>query len=144
MSFENVERSEGLSLNAGPGFAAVLTTPVRCCQRGYSPSQAKLAVMSRAFNVNWQDVGVTFADWVENANGLHKEFSFSDFSQAWGFMSRVAALAQELDHHPDWSNSWNRVSITLISHDVGRVTDRDRVMASGIDEILSGDTEVTR
>jgi len=54
---------------------------------------------------------------------------------AWRFMCLVAAEAERVDHHPDWSNSYNRVRITLISHDVGRVTGRDRRMAEAIDLI---------
>ena len=80
-------------------------------------------------------MGVTFADWVEDAEGLHRTFVFRDFVDAWAFMTRVAEIADQLDHHPDWSNSWNRVSITLVSHDVGRVTVRDRNLAALIDEV---------
>lgn len=52
-------------------------------------------------------------------------------------MEQVAVIAREMDHHPDWSNSWNTVSISLISHDVGEVTDRDRALALRIDSLLN-------
>lgn len=61
---------------------------------------------------------------------------FKDFDEAWAFMERVAVLARAMDHHPDWSNSWNTVSISLISHDVGVVTDRDVTLAHQIDSLL--------
>jgi 4a-hydroxytetrahydrobiopterin dehydratase len=67
---------------------------------------------------------------------LHREFTFSDFSAAWGFMSRVALLAERMDHHPDWSNSWNKVVIDLLSHDKGAVTDRDTTMAERISGLI--------
>jgi 4a-hydroxytetrahydrobiopterin dehydratase len=64
---------------------------------------------------------------------LHREYRFAGFSEAWGFMSRVALLAEAQGHHPDWSNSWNRVVIDLVSHDVGTVTERDVRLATAID-----------
>ena len=78
--------------------------------------------------------------WPEIDGRLYREFTFADFAQAFAFMERVAVLAEELDHHPDWSNSWNKVAIALRSHDVGRVTDRDRRLAAAIDRIADGTT----
>jgi 4a-hydroxytetrahydrobiopterin dehydratase len=74
--------------------------------------------------------------WAEVDGKLHRELEFGDFAEAWAFMERVAALAEEHVHHPDWSNSWNRVVIDLVSHDVGAVTDRDRRLAAAIDALL--------
>lgn len=74
--------------------------------------------------------------WEERDGKLHRELTFADFAEAWEFMSRVAALAEEHDHHPDWSNSWNRVVIDLVSHDVGAITERDRRLAAAIDALL--------
>lgn len=76
-------------------------------------------------------------DGWELAEGrLHRECVFADFSTAFAFMTRVALAAEKLDHHPDWSNSWNRVVIDLISHDAGGITDRDRSFAERINTIL--------
>lgn len=66
---------------------------------------------------------------------LHQEFVFADFSEAWGFVSRVALLAEAAQHHPDWSNSWNRVVIDLVSHDAGGVTQRDIALAAQISRL---------
>ena len=63
---------------------------------------------------------------------LHRELTFADFSEAFGFMARVALAAERADHHPDWSNSWNTVVIDLVSHDAGGLTDRDRALAEAI------------
>lgn len=73
--------------------------------------------------------------WREDDTGLHRRFVFADFAEAWAFMSKVAVLAEEHDHHPDWSNSWNTVDITLISHDKRCVTERDRRLAAAIDAL---------
>jgi len=67
---------------------------------------------------------------------LHREFRFRDFSEAWGFMCRVALLAEAQAHHPDWSNVWNTVRITLTTHDAGGLTDKDRTLARAIDALL--------
>lgn len=76
----------------------------------------------------------------ELADGrLHRELEFADFAQAFAFMTRVAAEAERLDHHPDWSNSWNTVTIDLVSHDQGGVTDRDRDLARAIDAVVAPD-----
>ena len=67
---------------------------------------------------------------------IRREFRFRDFNEAWGFMNRVALLAEKQDHHPDWSNVWNTVRITLTTHDAGGLTDKDRTLARAIDALL--------
>jgi 4a-hydroxytetrahydrobiopterin dehydratase len=74
--------------------------------------------------------------WEEVGGKLHREFSFADFSEAFAFMTRVALLAEKANHHPDWSNSWSTVTIDLVSHDAGEVTDRDRDLAGAISELI--------
>jgi 4a-hydroxytetrahydrobiopterin dehydratase len=69
---------------------------------------------------------------------LHRRLTFADFAAAFAFMTRVAEIAEEHDHHPDWSNSWNVVEISLRSHDAGGViTERDARLAQRINEVLS-------
>ncbi|HET8930305.1 MAG TPA: 4a-hydroxytetrahydrobiopterin dehydratase [Acidimicrobiales bacterium] len=80
------------------------------------------------------------AAWTEHDNSLKREFTFADFSEAWGFMTRVAMAAEKRDHHPDWSNAWNTVRISLTSHDAGGITDRDRDLAEAIDAIAGDGT----
>ena len=67
------------------------------------------------------------------ANAIGRDFKFRDFSEAFGFMTRVALAAQAADHHPDWSNSYNKVSITLSTHSAGGLTANDIALATAID-----------
>lgn len=76
--------------------------------------------------------------WKEENNSLQASFEFRDFSQAFAFMTEVAIAAEKQNHHPEWTNVWNRVSFRLNTHDAGNtVTDRDRRLASAIDRIAS-------
>jgi len=61
--------------------------------------------------------------WSVADGKLHKDFEFADFNEAFGFMTRVALVAEKLDHHPDWSNSWNTVVVDIVSHAAGGITD---------------------
>jgi 4a-hydroxytetrahydrobiopterin dehydratase len=70
---------------------------------------------------------------VETRDALFREFRFKDFSEAFGFMARVALAADRMDHHPEWFNVYNRVDITLTSHDVDGLSDRDLQLAQIID-----------
>lgn len=75
--------------------------------------------------------------WTEAENRLRKSFVFADFSEAFAFMTRVALLAEKMNHHPTWTNTWNRVDIELTTHDAGnRVTEKDRKLAAAIDELV--------
>jgi 4a-hydroxytetrahydrobiopterin dehydratase len=75
--------------------------------------------------------------WTEQDGALRRHFEFEDFSAAFAFMTRVALLAEKRNHHPDWSNVWNKVDITLTTHDAGsKVTDADRQFAAAVDELL--------
>jgi 4a-hydroxytetrahydrobiopterin dehydratase len=76
--------------------------------------------------------------WAYKGKKLHREFRFAGFSEAFGFMARAALFAEKLDHHPDWSNVWNRVSVTLETHDAGGVTDLDFRLAAEMDRIAGG------
>ena len=66
---------------------------------------------------------------------LHREFRFADFSEAFAFMTRDALEAEKRDHHPDWSNVWNRVVVDLVTHDSGGVTEKDVALAKRIGEL---------
>ncbi len=75
--------------------------------------------------------------WQEIDGALYKRFEFANFQEAFAFMTKVARIAEEQDHHPDWSNSWNVVEIRLCSHDKGRtVTARDYRLAESINTLL--------
>jgi 4a-hydroxytetrahydrobiopterin dehydratase len=78
------------------------------------------------------------ADWSLRADNLaiERSFKFADFNQAFGFMTRVALLADKHDHHPEWSNVYNRVTITLTTHDAGGLSARDVKLAKAIDALL--------
>ena len=69
------------------------------------------------------------------ARAIRKAFRFADFSEAFAFMTRVALAAEKADHHPDWSNVWNRVDIALTTHDAGGLTARDVALAKAIDAL---------
>lgn len=76
--------------------------------------------------------------WIEEDNRLKKTFKFSDFQEAFSFMTRVAFLAESHNHHPNWSNVYNLVEIELTTHDAGNVvTEKDRKLAKAIDQILA-------
>jgi 4a-hydroxytetrahydrobiopterin dehydratase len=74
--------------------------------------------------------------WEEKNNSLHRKFEFRNFSEAFAFMTRVALEAEKMDHHPDWSNVYNKVEISLSTHSAGDiVTEKDRKLAKKIDEL---------
>lgn len=72
----------------------------------------------------------------EERDGLRKTFVFADFGEAFGFMTQVALLAEKADHHPEWSNVWNKVDILLTTHDAGGLSIRDVAMAQAIEKIV--------
>ncbi len=75
--------------------------------------------------------------WKEDNNKLKKTFTFVDFTAAFGFMTKVALVAEKMDHHPTWTNTWNTVNIELSTHDAGNiVTDLDRKLAEAIDKLV--------
>jgi len=76
-------------------------------------------------------------DYDDARDALTRSFLFADFSEAFAFMTRVALLAEKADHHPEWSNVWNRVDILLTTHDAGGLSRRDVRMAEAIDLLQS-------
>lgn len=76
--------------------------------------------------------------WIYDAaaDAISHEFKFRNFSEAFGFMSRVALAAEKADHHPDWSNSYNKVAITLFTHSAGGLTQKDIGLAAAIDKLV--------
>lgn len=75
--------------------------------------------------------------WTLQDDKLSRKFSFTDFIEAFGFMSRVALLAEKMNHHPEWSNVYNRVTIDLTTHDAGGISDRDFQLAESVNQLLA-------
>jgi 4a-hydroxytetrahydrobiopterin dehydratase len=76
--------------------------------------------------------------WTEKNNKLSRTFTFKDFIEAFSFMTKVALIAEKMNHHPSWSNEWNTVKMRLSTHDAGDiVTDKDRKLAAAIDKIYA-------
>jgi 4a-hydroxytetrahydrobiopterin dehydratase len=100
-------------------------------REGKRMSVARLTDQERA------GLAAALPDWrmVEGRDAIARSFRFKDFSEAWGFMCRVALAAEAEDHHPEWSNVWNRVEITLSTHDAGGLSARDLRLARTIDAI---------
>ncbi len=80
------------------------------------------------------------ADWTRSEDGraLLRTYRFADFAQAFAFLTRVAAHAEAIDHHPEFTSVWNRVDFRLTSHDTGGVTERDLALAQAIDAMAQG------
>ena len=77
--------------------------------------------------------------WTEENNQLKRSFQFNNFSEAFGFMTRVAFVAEKMNHHPNWSNVYNKVDISFSTHDAGNtVTEKDRKLSAEIDKIYNG------
>lgn len=75
--------------------------------------------------------------WLEQNNKLYRAFEFKNFAEAFSFMTKVAALAEEQDHHPTWTNTYNKVEIWLNTHDAGdKITQKDEDLAEAIDKLL--------
>jgi len=83
-----------------------------------------------------RELGSVLPDWSVDGEHLKRSFRFADFSQAFAFMTRVALLAEQQDHHPEWFNVYNRVDIALTTHDAGGLSTRDIGLAKAIDAIL--------
>ena len=92
---------------------------------------AKLSEAERA------GLGQALPAWslVDGRDAIRRELRFGTFSEAWGFMARVALLAEKHDHHPEWFNVWNRVEIVLSTHDAGGLSMRDVTLARAIDAL---------
>ena len=71
---------------------------------------------------------------VDGRDAITKQFKFADFNAAFAFMTRAALAAEKMDHHPEWSNVWNRVNVTLTTHDAGGLTERDIALAEAMDK----------
>lgn len=96
--------------------------------------------MSGKLSADERERGLAALDgWspVADRDAIHKSYRFKTFNQAFGFMSRVALAAEKMDHHPEWFNVYNRVDITLSSHDVGGVSQRDLDLAKKIDRFAA-------
>jgi 4a-hydroxytetrahydrobiopterin dehydratase len=74
---------------------------------------------------------------VDGRDAIQKTFKFKDFNEAFGFMARAALVAEKMDHHPEWTNVWNRVEVTLSTHSAGGLTELDLKLAEAMDRIAA-------
>lgn len=112
-------------------FAALLRARIvlvtkEAIMAGLLDDEARAALLAEL--VEWESA--------DDGRSIRRLFTFTDFNAAFGFMARVALLAEKADHHPDWSNSWNKVDVTLSSHDAGGLTERDAKLARAIEVVV--------
>jgi 4a-hydroxytetrahydrobiopterin dehydratase len=100
------------------------------------PSRQLLSVMPSRLPVPWELVAAT-----SKPSHLRANFAFTDFPQAFAFMTRTALEAEKMNHHPDWSNSYNKVSVELSTHDAGGVTELDLALATKMSKFYEGGRE---
>jgi 4a-hydroxytetrahydrobiopterin dehydratase len=94
--------------------------------------------MARPSALSREDVEARLVErprWALDQDKLHRLFEFDDFVHAFGFMSQIAILAEKMDHHPEWSNVYNRVDVRLTTHDVGGLTELDFELAAQMDRL---------
>ena len=80
-----------------------------------------------------KDVAENLSGWTGGDDFITKVFKFDDFAEAFGFMTRIAIIADKMDHHPEWFNVYNRVDVTLTTHDAGGVTHKDVTLAEAME-----------
>jgi 4a-hydroxytetrahydrobiopterin dehydratase len=100
--------------------------------------------MAKRLSVEEAKMATTWAVMVEGdvAKGIQKNFLFNDFVACWSFMSAVALRAEKMDHHPDWTNVYNRLQVTLNTHDAHGVTEKDLQLAAFMDELYQKRTTI--
>lgn len=91
--------------------------------------------MSLLTRAEREKLAADLPEWrmAEGRDALQRSFRFQDFGAAWAFMTRAALAAERMDHHPEWTNIWNRVEVTLSTHDAGGLTGKDVALARAID-----------
>ncbi|XP_063973160.1 putative pterin-4-alpha-carbinolamine dehydratase [Diachasmimorpha longicaudata] len=115
------------SLFHSPSLSYATTGPVTKKKMGKLSTEERKTVLTGLVKNGWT--------LREERDVLYKEFTFKDFNEAFGFMTRVALKAEKMDHHPEWFNVYNKVNITLTSHDVNGVSQRDVTLATFIDKV---------
>jgi 4a-hydroxytetrahydrobiopterin dehydratase len=94
--------------------------------------------MPRPVKLSSEEVSSALASlpgWSVTDGKLHREYKFSDFTHAFGFMAAIATAAEKMDHHPDWLNAYNRVTVNLSTHDVGGITELDLKLAQIMEKV---------
>lgn len=76
--------------------------------------------------------------WAVQAGKLHRDYTFADFAEAFGFMARCALVAEKSDHHPEWFNVYNKVKVDLTTHDAGGISERDFALAETMEKVAGG------
>lgn len=98
-------------------------------------TEAAIEALSEAERAEALD-GLPDWDYDEGRDAISRSFVFTDFAEAFGFMAQVALIAERMNHHPEWTNVWNRVEVLLTTHDAGGLSPRDIELAEAIDAIL--------
>ena len=107
------------------------------CEWAHPIGQGRPTMPARLTDTERASIAIALPHWhiPPERDAIARSFTFADFSAAFGFMARVALLAEQHNHHPEWSNVWNRVDITLTTHDAGGLSARDLALAAAIDRI---------
>lgn len=105
-----------------------------------SNDEMKEKFMAQAKKLSQEEIAASLKSlngWTIESGKLHKEFKFKNFIEAFGFMSRVALIAEGMNHHPEWFNVWNKVVVDLTTHDVGGISNFDFEFAGKVESLLA-------